>query len=209
MNSDEGPGRADDWRADRVGSALAGQNPTVLACLPSAFAVLGDVQFLPGYCVLLTDRPRGGPPVGSSSRRASHLPGSMDLLGEAVETVCGARDPGFRRVNLEILGNTDTFLHAHVWPRYEWESPELVTRPVWLHGATRWSDPATRLGPEHDDLRAELTGVLAALSDSWSTGPLDTPLSRLLGAACRRRAGRRRCRPATRTPRRSGSRAAR
>ena len=159
-----GSGTTEDWREDRVGSALAGENPTVLARLPSAFAVIGDVQFLPGYYVLLTDRP--------GAERLSDLPrderraflGSMDLLGEAVETVCGARDPQFRRVNLEILGNTDAFLHAHVWPRYEWEPPELVTRPVWLHPAERWSDPAMRLGPEHDGLRAELTEAMARLS---------------------------------------------
>ena len=164
MSGDEGSVRADDWRADRIGSALTGENPTVLARLPSAFAAIGDVQFLPGYCVLLTDR--------FGVERLSDLPrperraflGSMDLLGEAVETVCGGRDPGFRRVNLEILGNTDAFLHAHVWPRYEWEPPELVTRPVWLHPAERWSDPASRLGPEHDGLRAELADALSALS---------------------------------------------
>ena len=164
MRGDEGSVRADDWRADRVGSALAGENPTVLARLPSAFAAIGDVQFLPGYCVLLTDRP--------GVERLSDLPRaerrafleSMDLLGEAVETVCGARDPGFRRVNLEILGNTDAFLHAHVWPRYEWEPPELITRPVWLYPAERWSDPASRLGPEHDGLRSELAVTLSALS---------------------------------------------
>ena len=166
MSGGEMPGRAvtDDWHADRVGSALVGGNPTVLCRLPSAFAVIGDVQFLPGYCVLLTDRP--------AAERLSDLPaverraflGSMDLLGQAVETVCGARDPQFRRVNLEILGNADAFLHAHVWPRYEWEPPELVTRPVWLHPAERWSDPVSRLGPEHDSLRVELTRALTRLS---------------------------------------------
>ncbi len=38
-------------------SALSDQNPTVLARLPDAFAAIGDVQWLPGYCVLLTDDP--------------------------------------------------------------------------------------------------------------------------------------------------------
>jgi diadenosine tetraphosphate (Ap4A) HIT family hydrolase len=47
----------------------------------------------------------------------------MDRLGEAVEVARAAADPAFRRINLEILGNTDAFLHAHVWPRYNWEPP--------------------------------------------------------------------------------------
>jgi hypothetical protein len=46
-----------DWQADRIGSALRGENPTVMARLPGGFAVIGDVQWLPGYCVLLADDP--------------------------------------------------------------------------------------------------------------------------------------------------------
>ncbi|HEY1704997.1 MAG TPA: hypothetical protein VGG75_35310 [Trebonia sp.] len=46
-------------------------------------------------------------------------------------------DPAFRRVNLEILGNTDAFLHAHIWPRYEWEPADLAGKPIWLYPAER------------------------------------------------------------------------
>ncbi len=149
-----------DWRGDRIGAALRGENPTVLARLPGGFAVMGDVQWLPGYCVLLTDNPE--------AERLSDLPkaeqtaylGSMALLGAAVERACRERDPAFRRVNLEILGNTDAFLHAHVWARYAWEAPELVTRPVWLYPVEKWRDPTTALGPQHDELRAAITGYL-------------------------------------------------
>lgn len=151
----------DDWRADRIGAALRGDNPTVLRRMPGGFAVVGDVQWLPGYCVLLTDDPR--------VQRLSDLPrgrrleflDSMARLGEAVERACGESDPEFRRVNLEILGNTDPYLHAHVWPRYGWEPPELVRKPVWLYPPGHWSDPATALGPQHDGLRAAITAHLA------------------------------------------------
>ncbi|APX33217.1 diadenosine tetraphosphate hydrolase [Brachybacterium sp. P6-10-X1] len=159
-----GPGAGAHGHEDRVGSALRGENPTVLSHLPGGFAVIGDVQFLPGYSVLLTDRP--------GVDRLSDLPpadrtqflASMDLLGEAVETVCAARDGAFRRVNLEILGNTDAFLHAHVWPRYDWEPADVVTKPVWLHPRANWSDSALRLSSEHDELRADLTAALDSLS---------------------------------------------
>ena len=142
-----------DWRADRIGAAHRGENPTVLAPLPGGFAVIGDVQWLPGYCVLLTDDP--------AVTRLSDLPrpdrltflASMERLADAVERACGAADPSFRRVNLEILGNTDPFLHAHIWPRYEWEPAELVGGPVWHYPRSHWDDPAHRLGPRHDDLR--------------------------------------------------------
>lgn len=154
---------AGDWRADRVASALRGQNPTVLTHLDASFAVIGDVQFLPGYSVAISDRP--------GADRLTDLPrderlaflADMEMLGEAVERVCAARDPQFRRVNLEILGNTDGFLHAHIWPRYGWEPDGIVSMPVWLHPRERWSDPSTRLSEAHDGLRAELLDVLEEL----------------------------------------------
>ncbi|MGP5036378.1 HIT family protein [Brachybacterium alimentarium] len=158
------PGPGSQWRQDRVGSALAGENPTVLTRLSGGFAVIGDVQFLPGYSVLLTDRP-GADRLSDlpRSERAEFLT-SMDLLGEAVERVCSARDAAFRRVNLEILGNTDAFLHAHVWPRYDWEPADIVSKPVWLHPRERWSDPTTQLSRQHDGLRVELIAALEALA---------------------------------------------
>jgi diadenosine tetraphosphate (Ap4A) HIT family hydrolase len=155
---------SDDFRADRIGSALRGENPTVLRRLEAGFAVIGDVQFLPGYSVLLVDEP-GVDRLSDLPRgkRVAFLAG-MDLLGEAVERACRRLDPQFRRVNLEILGNTDAFLHAHVWPRYEWEPADLVGRPVWLYPAERWSDGRFALGPEHDTLRRAIGEELDRLA---------------------------------------------
>ncbi|WP_042371487.1 HIT family protein [Streptacidiphilus neutrinimicus] len=154
----------DDWRDDRIGSALKGANPTVLRRLDAGFAVIGDVQFLPGYSVLLVDEPEVERLSDLSRSRRSAFLADMDRLGEAVERACRRLDPAFRRVNLEILGNTDAFLHAHVWPRYEWEHQDLVRRPVWLYPAENWRDPACALGPEHEVLRAAIGQELDALS---------------------------------------------
>jgi diadenosine tetraphosphate (Ap4A) HIT family hydrolase len=153
----------DDWRTDRIGSALRGENSTVLRRLDAAFAMIGDVQFLPGYSVLLVDDPE--------VERLSDLPrakrlsflSDMDQLGEAVERACRRLDAAFRRVNLEILGNTDRFLHAHVWPRFEWEPTDLVGMPVWLYPPDRWSDGHFALGPQHDLLREAIGGELDQL----------------------------------------------
>ena len=83
------------WRTDRIGSAVRGENPTVLRRLDAGFAVIGDTQFLPGYCVLLADQPH--------VQRLSDLPrgrrlaflSDMERLGEAVELAC-------RRLESEI-----------------------------------------------------------------------------------------------------------
>ncbi|MFC8174244.1 diadenosine tetraphosphate hydrolase [Streptomyces sp. NPDC057325] len=153
----------DDWRKDRIGAALRGENPTVLRRLDAAFAVIGDVQFLPGYSVLLVDEP-GVERLSELPRakRRAFLDGT-DLLGEAVERTCRRLDPAFRRVNLEILGNTDPFLHAHVWPRFAWEPADLVGGPVWLYPPDRWSDERFRLGPRHDLLRKTIGDELDRL----------------------------------------------
>lgn len=142
-----------DWRNDRIGSALRGENPTVLRRLHAGFAVIGDVQFLPGYSVLLVDDPRVQRLSELPRNRRTAFLSDMDRLGEAVERAYEQRDPAFRRVNLEILGNTDPYLHAHVWPRFAWEPADLVSRPVWLYPRERWSDERSALGPHHDGLR--------------------------------------------------------
>ncbi|MFB7932751.1 diadenosine tetraphosphate hydrolase [Streptomyces sp. NPDC056039] len=153
------------WREDRVGSALRGENPAVLRRLDAGFAAIGDVQFLPGYSVLLTDDP--------AVRRLSELPrdrrlaflGDMDRLGEAVERACRRVESGFRRVNLEILGNAEGFLHAHVWPRYDWEPEDLVRLPVWLYPRERWSEERYALGARHAPLREAIGEELDRLGE--------------------------------------------
>ncbi|KAA1427357.1 diadenosine tetraphosphate hydrolase [Nocardioides antri] len=151
-----------DFRDDRVGTALAGTNPTVLRRMRAGFAVIGDVQHLPGYCVLITDTPGADQLIDLPPERQLLFLEDMAILGRTVAAVCARRDPQFRRVNLEIQGNTDAFLHAHVTPRYEWEPPEIVGWPPALHHWTRlMADPSTRqLGPEHDELRQELAEEL-------------------------------------------------
>ncbi|MFF0592186.1 HIT family protein [Streptomyces antibioticus] len=155
---------SDAWKRDRIGSALRGENPAVVRRLGNGFAVMGDTQFLPGYCVLLVDEPGVGRLSELSRGKRLGFLGDMDRLGEAVERACGRVESGFRRVNLEILGNTDPFLHAHVWPRFDWEPEDLVGRPVWLYPPERWGDPEFALGPRHDVLRAAIGEELDRLA---------------------------------------------
>ncbi|WP_208635991.1 hypothetical protein [Amycolatopsis thailandensis] len=138
----------------------------MLRRLEAGFAVIGDTQFLPGYCVLLTDSPSAGRLTDLPRPRRLEFLSDLELLGEAVENVCARRDPGFRRVNLEILGNTDPFLHAHIWPRYDWEPADVVGRPVWLYPVENWT---AALGPQQDSLRSELTEEIDRVRAASST----------------------------------------
>lgn len=113
--------------ADRVELARRGANEAVICRLPSGWAVMGDVQFLPGYCLLLAD------PVVSSlndlaaASRAEFLR-DMRTLGDAILQVTLAE-----RINYEILGNSEPELHAHVFPRYATEPTDLRRLPAWFY----------------------------------------------------------------------------
>ena len=149
-----------DFRAVRVGAALNGTNPMVLRRLDAGFAVIGDNQHLPGYCVLISDRPGADRLTDLEPAQQLLFLEDMAVLGRAVTAVCSRRDPQFRRINLEIQGNTDAFLHAHVTPRYEWEPTELVGWPAALYHWTKRVPAEHTLGRQHDDLRAALVAEL-------------------------------------------------
>jgi diadenosine tetraphosphate (Ap4A) HIT family hydrolase len=128
----------------------------VLAKLPESFAVIGDAQYLPGYCVLLVDDPAVDRLTDLPRDRRLRFLESMDRLGEAVQKACTELDPAFRRLNYEILGNTDAYLHAHIFARYEWEPAERIGGPVWRYDKSQFFGDATALGPQHDRLRQRI-----------------------------------------------------
>ena len=116
-----------DWKKDRLASAVSGENPTIILQMKSGFAVLADSQFLPGYCILLGYPRSAALNELSPDARRTFLT-DMCLIGDALTSVCHPL-----RINYEILGNTDAYLHAHIIPRYEWEPDGLRKQPVWLY----------------------------------------------------------------------------
>jgi len=137
-----------DWRSDRVGSARRGENPMLMAKLPSGYVVFGDTQHLPGYCVLLSDVHDADHLTDLTGEQRTQFLADMAMLGDAVFAVCGGRDPAFRRLNYEILGNSLHTLHAHVHARYAWEPKEFRTGPVWRYPLE------DRFDARHDPLRS-------------------------------------------------------
>ena len=95
--------------------------------MPSGWAVLGDVQFLRGYCLLLPDPVVPHLNAMNIAQRQAYLT-DMTRLGDAVLAVTGAV-----RINYEMLGNIEPALHAHVFPRFNDEVEALRTAPVWFY----------------------------------------------------------------------------
>jgi diadenosine tetraphosphate (Ap4A) HIT family hydrolase len=148
----------EEWKKDRIASAHTGENPMVFAKMRSGFAAIGDTQFLPGYCVLLPSKEFGSLEELDFKQRSEYLL-DMSLIGEAILKVCKAR-----RVNYSIYGNTDAYLHAHVFPRYNWEPEKRIPNPVWHYPVEKWRNPEYQYSDnEHGEMRAKLTNKLHLL----------------------------------------------
>lgn len=146
------------WKNDRIASALSGTNPTLIAKMNSGFVFFGDTQFLPGYCVLT-----GYPEVFSLNDlsledRAAFLT-DMTIVGDAITAVLNPL-----RMNYEILGNSDNYLHAHIFPRYEWEEERLRKGPVAWYPLENWSNPDYDFS-KFLDLKAKLEKKLNKLME--------------------------------------------
>ncbi len=145
--------------ADRIAAARRGANPNVIALLKSGWAVMGDQQFLRGYCVLLAD-----PQVATlndlddDGRRA--FLDDMVALGDAV--LASTRTNGVIRINYSIYGNLEPQLHAHVFPRYQDEPEEFRTKPPFLYPQATLS--SRLFDPERDrTLMRSIKGELERL----------------------------------------------
>ncbi|WP_353579867.1 HIT family protein [Bacillus sp. J37] len=139
-----------DWKKDRFRAIERGENPLVIAKMKSGYAVIGDTQFLPGYCVLLAY-----PKVDTLNdltieQRGDYLV-DMSLIGDAIQSVCNPR-----RLNYSMYGNSDAFLHAHIFPRYEWEPEDKKPYPVWQYGDL-WNWAELQYSEEkHGELRKKI-----------------------------------------------------
>jgi diadenosine tetraphosphate (Ap4A) HIT family hydrolase len=131
--------------AERVAAAHAGTNETVVARVASGWVVLGDVQFLPGYCVLLAD------PV---------VPSLNDLAPAArAAFLADMARVGAARINYEILGNSEPELHAHIFPRFATEPEDKRRMPAWFYD---WANAPRLSMATHGELQRALARALAS-----------------------------------------------
>jgi diadenosine tetraphosphate (Ap4A) HIT family hydrolase len=135
----------------RVASAQRGENSTVLCKMDSGWAVLGDVQVLNGYCLLLPDPVPADLNALPIPERERFLR-DMSIIGDALLEVTEAA-----RINYEILGNSEKALHAHIIPRYDAEPDNLRGGPVWFYD---WSQ-APHFDPEkHKSLMEKISTAI-------------------------------------------------
>lgn len=141
----------------RVAEARAGENPKVVCRVPSGWVVIGDVQVVKGYSLLLPD-----PVVPTLNdlegpQRTQYL-ADMGLIGDALLALTGAA-----RINYAMLGNLEPALHCHLFPRYPDEPEEFRHGAVWSYDwkAARPFDAETDR-PFMERLKAEVERRLEA-----------------------------------------------
>jgi len=124
---------------ERVAAARRGENPWVIARMASGWLVIGDVQALDGYCLLLADPVVASLNALAGAERLAYL-SDMASIGDALLAVTGAS-----RINYETLCNFEPSLHTHIIPRYATEPDEkrrdLAFR-VYDWATARKSEPA-------------------------------------------------------------------
>ena len=107
-----------------------GNHPDLIARINGHYLVFGEFQFLPGYMVLIHKNP--------GFKRLSDLAIEDQIEFMLLVTCVQAtltqylegKEIDFKRCNVEVLGNKDHYVHAHIWPRFGWELDHLVQDSV-------------------------------------------------------------------------------
>jgi diadenosine tetraphosphate (Ap4A) HIT family hydrolase len=96
----------------RINQIHKGINQYFVAELPSGYAVMGDFQFYPGYTIFLSKIHATELHELGKSERLQFL----EDMAKVAEAVYEAFKP--EKLNYELLGNLDSHMHWHLFPRY-------------------------------------------------------------------------------------------
>ena len=139
---------------DRIKQIKDGSNQYFVAELPSGYAVLGDFQFYPGYTVFMS---RVHATELHDLDKVDRLQFLQDMATVA-EAVYRAFKP--QKLNYELLGNLDSHMHWHIFPRYA-NDPD-PKNPVSVIPPEVRNAEATRPSPD------QLTAMKTALRNELS-----------------------------------------
>jgi diadenosine tetraphosphate (Ap4A) HIT family hydrolase len=147
----------------RVARARSGDDPELLARMPSGYAILGKYQPGPvrGCCMLLPGEVVASPNDLGPNERARFF-SDLVLLGDAVLEVTGAE-----RINYLVLCNQVPELHGHCVPRFSTEDPALRLQgpfEAYDFGAAPIADARGADRELHAELQVVLTRLLRSNS---------------------------------------------
>jgi diadenosine tetraphosphate (Ap4A) HIT family hydrolase len=109
---------------ERINLIKKGENPYFVKELNSGYVVIGDYQYFSGYALFLAKEHHSELFELPMDARLEFLK-EMSIVAEAVSKAFGAD-----KMNYELLGNADSHLHWHLFPRRKGDLD--VPGPVWM-----------------------------------------------------------------------------
>lgn len=134
---------------ERITLIKENKNKFFVKELKSGYVVLGDHQYYKGYTLFLSNVHTDELHKLDPSDRMQFLQ-DMSIVSEAVYK---SFEP--KKLNYELLGNTDSHLHWHLFPRYEDDTKPNV--PIWIiPTSVRSSDKTIPTDTEIKSLKEKL-----------------------------------------------------
>lgn len=148
---------------DRIQMIKEGNNPYFVKELETGYVVLGDNQHFKGYTIFLCKEHKTELFQLDDSVKMKFLE-EMSVVAEAVSKAFGAE-----KMNYELLGNGDTHLHWHLFPRRNGDIENYGNNgkgPVWWYPMEKMYDDANR--PSDEELKEMKNKLLKELDKMFS-----------------------------------------
>ena len=146
---------------DRINMIKDGTNPYFVKELESGYVVIGDNQHFKGYSLFLCKEHKTELFQLDRSSKMKFLE-EMSVVAEAVSNAFGAE-----KMNYELLGNGDTHLHWHLFPRVSGDIEHYGNNgrgPVWWYPREKMYSSDTRpSAAELQELKSKLLAELEKL----------------------------------------------
>lgn len=146
---------------DRINMIKNGTNPYFVRELESGYVVIGDHQHFRGYTLFLCKEHRTELFHLDHSAKMKFLE-EMSIVAEAAANAFGAE-----KMNYELLGNGDTHLHWHLFPRVSGDLGDYGNKgkgPVWWYPMEKmYSNDNRPSDTELQEMKAQLAEELGKL----------------------------------------------
>ena len=139
---------------DRINMIKEGTNPYFVKELETGYVVIGDNQHFKGYSIFLCKEHKTELFQLDYSKKMKFLE-EMSVVAEAVSNAFGAD-----KMNYELLGNGNTHLHWHLFPRRVGDIENYGNKgkgPVWWYPMEKMYSDENR--PSEEELE-EMKSIL-------------------------------------------------
>ncbi|MBG9980374.1 HIT family protein [Facklamia sp. DSM 111018] len=139
---------------ERIEMIKKGVNPNFVKELETGYVVIGDHQHFEGYTLFLGKQHVTELYELKKEVKLKFLE-EMSLVGEAVAVAFNAE-----KMNYELLGNGDSHVHWHLFPRVAGDIENYGNNgkgPVWWYPMEKMYDESSRPSPEErEELKTRL-----------------------------------------------------